>query len=448
VPLSVKVQLFHKGVEIQAYSTDISTTGMFVETTRTLPVGSVVLLGFTLGAGARKTIQAEGRVAQVRTAEEAAALGGLPGMGVMFQGFLFGKADLAGELSKRLDALRNGRQEAVEDRVRHPRFLVGFPVLWGTRPPPLQIGFITDIGPDGAFIITDTPAVAGTHLYLSLEVPTSGLPQKVRALAQVTRANLPEQQSDDEPIGMGITFEEASLEDPSVLPFMQQHLARQRHSLLQESLEQQHGGDSDLPDLSSFLAEGSELEPQPGPEAPGVSAVSVAGVQEAAREELVPRIETAPELDLNEPPNEWLVAPRIESEPQVARPLRDAGIQADPSIGVPAAERRFPWADVPADSSVAWINPAAGALPGVLAADASLLAAVQAEAAELASVLVARPQPSGTKPADVPHRPVRAAPERTSSPGTRGRVGRWLAAAGGVALLLFVALYFLGWLRP
>src|SRR5262245_16771456 len=94
VPLTVKVQLFHRGVEIQAYSTDISTTGIFVETPRPLPVGSVVLLGFTLGAGTRKTIQAEGRVVQVRPADEGSGQGSLPGMGIMFQGFLFGKADL------------------------------------------------------------------------------------------------------------------------------------------------------------------------------------------------------------------------------------------------------------------------------------------------------------------------------------------------------------------
>ena len=447
VRLTVRVQLFHKGVEIQAYSTDISTTGIFIETPHPLRVGSVVLLGFSLGTGARKTIQAEGRVVQVRGPDEAAANGVMPGMGIMFQGFLFGKSDLAGELSQRLDTLRGAKRGAVQDPARHPRFLVGFPVLWGTKPPPVQIGFITDIGADGAFVITENPQLPGSHLYLSFDVPTSGLPQRVRAVAQVRKANFPDNAEEDEPIGMGITFDEASLEDPSVLPFMEQHLQRQRHTLLQETA-QQEGPMPDLPDLSSFLRETEVVEHVPAIEA-GLPTPAYSQRERSPEPlEELPRIEVAPELNLAAPGLSWRdTTPSAatlnlgETSPVLSAPAPAAAFRPpDPPVAAPAP--------APLDSAVAWVNPAVSTL-GAPAAAGVVPAGAEADAAELASVFVSPPPPPpppepAPSPSPVPYR--RSPPVRTPDAPRQRRVGRWVAAIG-VLLLALCVLFVLHALR-
>jgi Tfp pilus assembly protein PilZ len=440
VPLTVKVQLFFRGSEIQAYSTDISTTGIFVETPNPLPVGSVVLLGFTLAAGTRKTIQAEGRVVQVRTAEAATAQGVLPGMGIMFQGFLFGKADLAGELSNRLETLRRSRGRGKRDASRDPRFLVGFPVLWGTKPPPTQVGFITEIEPGGAYVITENPQVPGAHLYLSFEVPTSGMPQKVRAVAHVTRANFPTHpEADDEPIGMGITLDEASLEDPSVLEVMERHLQRQRETLLQETSPQGNLA-TDLPDLSAFLDDDDGVEAlNSTPKAEPAPAVQLPN---ASVSETPPRTDSAPELDLGplalSPPADLEPEPAaapVAAEPQEDLDLSDMSWEEEPEPPRPPP--------APA-SSVAWVNPAAaGGADG--AGDFSLGASSAADAAELASLLVVLPETSPPVPAmPVAPRPARPAPQRASSTPPRwDSRTRLVVAISGAGLLLLLAVYLI-----
>lgn len=274
VPLTVRVQLFYKGVEIQVYSTDISITGMFVETPQPLPVGSKLLLGFTIGSVERKTIQAEGRVVQVRTPEDAATYGVLPGMGIMFQGFLFGRGDLAAEISERLDGLRDDAAPTPDEEPLDPRALVGFPVLWGPKPPPNNEGFIIELQGDQAYLVSRNPESPGTHLYLSFELPTSGVPQRVRAIAQVVRSNRRNRRG-EEPCGMGIWLDPTSLDDATVLDFMAQHLRRRRESLMPEALAplpeeepEEIPEYSDLADAEQIFDEGGEVEPTPEPPEP------------------------------------------------------------------------------------------------------------------------------------------------------------------------------------
>jgi hypothetical protein len=275
VPLTVRVQLFYKGVEIQVYSTDISITGMFVETPQPLPVGSKLLLGFTIGSVERKTIQAEGRVVQVRTPEDAATYGVLPGMGIMFQGFLFGRGDLAAEISERLDGLLDAAALPPDEEPLDPRALVGFPVLWGPKPPPSNEGFIIELQGDQAYLVSRNPESPGTHLYLSFELPTSGVPQRVRAIAQVVRSNRRNRRG-EEPCGMGIWLDPTGLDDPTVLDFMASHLRRRRESLMPETLAPPPPEDdldeipeySDLGDPDLIFDDGGEVQPGPEPQEP------------------------------------------------------------------------------------------------------------------------------------------------------------------------------------
>ncbi len=94
----------------QAYSVDLSETGVFVETTNLLPVSTPVYLEFEVSTGAgRHSVIAEGRVARHVSTDAAAGRGLPPGLGIHFEEVPDGETALFHFIGERLkvNAVRN-----------------------------------------------------------------------------------------------------------------------------------------------------------------------------------------------------------------------------------------------------------------------------------------------------------------------------------------------------
>ena len=188
----------------QAYSANLSETGVFIETTDSLPLGSSVRLDFKVsGAAQRQSVRAEGRVVRHVTTDEAAARGLPPGFGVLFERVPEGETALFEFMSERLRDIREPQAAAIEAR-RDPRTLVAFPVFWGMDRQLGREGSLQNLSVSGAFLETPAPEPLGTHLYLWFELPSEGVVQSVRATAVVAYV---QPAGGRRAPGMGIAFE-------------------------------------------------------------------------------------------------------------------------------------------------------------------------------------------------------------------------------------------------
>ena len=197
----------------KAYYANLSETGVFIETSNSLPVGTTVHLDFKVSRAAQQqSVRAEAIVIRHVTTDEAAARSLPPGFGTRFQRLLEGETDLCDFIDERLSVIRAPQPAVVEAR-EHPRTFVAFPVFWGMDPQLGREGYLLDFSVSGSFLETRTPEPRGTHLYLWFELPSAGVARSVRATAIVAYVNPP---GGDHAPGMGIAFE-VSTADASIV---------------------------------------------------------------------------------------------------------------------------------------------------------------------------------------------------------------------------------------
>lgn len=191
------------GGSFTAHTSDISTSGAFVETDRELSPGTSLKMQFQVFAGGTAVdVIANGRVARRVTFDNVDAKHPLPGLGVEFQRFISGEEALAGVL----EALQLAEQyvdRKGRDQRRAARVPVGLSVLWGTSNPPSSPGTLASVSASGGFVVhSESPVGPGAHIFLQFQLPIGGRPTEIRSVASVVR-EVDEQGA----AGMGITFE-------------------------------------------------------------------------------------------------------------------------------------------------------------------------------------------------------------------------------------------------
>jgi PilZ domain-containing protein len=222
-PLTVKVQILHGETERSGYAVDLSVSGVFIELTPPIEPGEAVRMAFVVGSD-KTLVDVEGRIVRVIAQDEARRSGSACGIGVEFDKFRTGQSALVQELARRLGSLSETPPAGkVAERRRQRRGRI--PMLWGSKPPPGNPGHVIHVSSSGAFIATDEPLPAGTHLYLQFEKRTSAGPEQVKAVARVVRVNPPDAPIGEDPPGMSIVFESGSAEE-ELLYHLELQLAR------------------------------------------------------------------------------------------------------------------------------------------------------------------------------------------------------------------------------
>src|SRR5262245_9863211 len=89
IPLSLEVEYRTAGAFLVAYTSNLSKGGLFIETDRPAPVGTALMLSFTIPSGER--LQVRAAVAWVRPQP---ADGKPAGMGVEFEGLDTGHGEI------------------------------------------------------------------------------------------------------------------------------------------------------------------------------------------------------------------------------------------------------------------------------------------------------------------------------------------------------------------
>jgi hypothetical protein len=224
VPLTLSVRLRPLVWELTGHSFDISANGVFIETADVMPVGTRLLLSFTVHSAKRVPVLVEGTVVRAVTLEHAVDRGSLPGIGVRFETFYIGQGALLGDLALQIAGRRSG-MPAPDSPLRAPRVTVGLPLLWGSSLPPDRDGFVTNVSATGAYIATEHPEPRDATIHVWLDLPIRGRLQTVKALARVVRTL--EDPAPGEPAGMGVAFEQASMSNDALIQFLQRNLARQ-----------------------------------------------------------------------------------------------------------------------------------------------------------------------------------------------------------------------------
>ena len=207
--LTVRVRVVWDSGEITGYSTDVSSSGLFVETVQALPAGTNVRVEFSVTQQMGLTrIVAEGLVERCLRAGGDVDSSPLSGMGIRLDRFLFGGETLDHYVNQHLRAVSATAARLADDRRRAPRVTVGFPLFWGPDDPPQREGFLSDLSATGCFIVGAAEPV-GTALHLWFELPISGRSVPIRALARVARV-IPA--DGDLPAAMGLHFEPSSMD--------------------------------------------------------------------------------------------------------------------------------------------------------------------------------------------------------------------------------------------
>lgn len=213
------------GEETTAFTTDVSVSGAFLETTRPLEVGAVAQLSFTVTQrNERHPVEAEGVVVRRLSVEEARQTGGLPGVGVAFTRFLWGGEAFAAALA---GLLQEETALPAATRRRQRRAAVGLPIWWGHEGR-RQAGVLTNLSAAGAFFIeTEATVTAGAALNLWFEVPVDGRARPVKATARVTRVV-----SGRDPVtqaatsGMAVALEVSPFDHRTLAAFLDRRLNR------------------------------------------------------------------------------------------------------------------------------------------------------------------------------------------------------------------------------
>jgi len=266
--LTVRARVAWDGGEIAGYTVDVSVTGLFVETTSVLDVGTDVRVEFSVASGGGLTrVVAEGRVAVCLRGEHAGGVSPVSGLGIRFDTFLFGEQTLSRYVDRQVEAVLSMAHLVAQERRCSPRVTTGFPAFWGTRDPPDQEAFVADLSAEGCLLIgNDDAEPAGSMVHLWFELPVGGRSQPLRLAGRVVRVIPP---GEERPAGLGIFFDLGQVDVETVDAvgrFVQQRLA---WSALLEALPA--GGAVGWPDLPG---------PEPGPEgatdaAPGLAAVEL-----------------------------------------------------------------------------------------------------------------------------------------------------------------------------
>ena len=243
-PITLRVRLAWDVDECLGYSTNISLSGIYVETRDYLPEGTAVRVEFDLAeAGGLGRVYVDGAVARHIGEKEAEDRQLVPGVGIRFGEFVVGKFDLIRFLTPtkkaaepvEADPLEPAPDEGDERRVA-ARVATGLPVAWGRADPPDAPGYLANLSTTGAFSIqTDKPCAVGEKIYLMFELPrTEGRGvTRVRAIAHVVRTVEP---GGARPAGMGVHFDTASVDVETIRQFVKGRRAWERQ-LTQEGSE-------------------------------------------------------------------------------------------------------------------------------------------------------------------------------------------------------------------
>ncbi len=215
--VSYKISLRHGSRRLVGYTTNMSSTGAFVETREEVTPGTPVHLSFTVGEGtAEDAVEVEGRVVRWVSPERAGETGGIPGLGIEFTRFIWGPETLRNAIDQLLAGCRSGRNSS---RRCAARVAVGLPIYWGQPDKPAQQGFLTNLSTSGAFFIqTSSNAPEGARLDLWFELPVRGEIRVVRAAASVARVT--EGKAGGEASGMGVHFEQSSIDRATLQDFL------------------------------------------------------------------------------------------------------------------------------------------------------------------------------------------------------------------------------------
>jgi len=207
--LTVRTRIAWDGGEISGYSTDVSERGIFVETNRPLPAGTDVRVEFGVTRqGSVTRIVAEGRVTCSYLTGMEAGCSPIAGLGVQFDGFVFGEGDLTRYVTEQLRAVNAASAALEAERRSSPRVTVGFPVFFGTSTPPDREAFLGNLSATGCLVVGYEEQV-GTRLNLWFEYPSAGTSVSIRAAATVARI-IPARE--DLPPAFGLHFDTGSLE--------------------------------------------------------------------------------------------------------------------------------------------------------------------------------------------------------------------------------------------
>lgn len=229
-----RVQLRYGAEELLAHSSDVSASGMFLETRSPLPIGALLHLSFAVGGGSRReVVEAEAVVVRRVSPEEARQRGLLSGVGVAFSRILWG----AEELDQAVRAL--ARSNADQARRATPPLAVGIPVHWGQDPRVRRhAGFLSNLSSGGAFFVeAEELLTRGSRLFLWFEVPVEGEPRIVRAAARVVRVAGEKASAPAQPRGMGITLEDSPVDQRALSSFLDGRLSTVAR---QEAAERTH----------------------------------------------------------------------------------------------------------------------------------------------------------------------------------------------------------------
>ena len=251
--LTFKVRFNWEGGEIEAFSTDVSASGMFIETTTSLPAGTRGRLEFEVAKGRhRESIEATGEVCRNVSVEQASAINVMPGLGIRFQALLLGGEVLLDLLEEHLQQQAGGvKQDRQSERRDKPRVDTGLPVLWGLQDPPDQHGMLTNLSASGAFLlVTEHVKKPGTRIFFQFKLPDFGVSRQVRAVARVIRTP---RSSKGEILGMGVKFELSTAPENLIARFVDRRLLsgpprrRQEQKNLGPSVDQQEDPGPDDP---------------------------------------------------------------------------------------------------------------------------------------------------------------------------------------------------------
>ncbi len=218
---TLQAQLEWKGGKTTAFTTDVSSIGMFVEASTKLGPGDKVKVSFRLVDG-DETVQvvASGNVIRQVSADDAAATGQHRGLGIAFRSFSAGKK----QLIKALKAAREGGNGSKKRRERRsgPRLTIGLPVRWGLEDPPKKNGRLINLASGGLFVATDDAPAVGVRVYLAFFLPEDGKQRRVKAIARVARVD-----AEEDVYGMAVNFETSSMGE-ALLETLKERLAEER----------------------------------------------------------------------------------------------------------------------------------------------------------------------------------------------------------------------------
>ncbi len=219
---TLQAHLEWKGGTTTAFSTDLSSIGMFVDTPAEVAPSTTVQVSFKLADQDRSAeVVATGKVIRRVTPEEAAATGGPVGLGIAFTTITAGKKHLVGMLKAARTNGQNGKER--KERRSGPRMTVGLPVRWAMEDPPTSEGRLLNLASGGLFVAAEGAPSVGVRIYLTFFLPENGRQRKVKAIARVARV---EDDSDDTISGMAITFETSSMGD-ALMDILKERLAQE-----------------------------------------------------------------------------------------------------------------------------------------------------------------------------------------------------------------------------